>query len=123
MGIMGAERRKRIGVRIREEIMDLLLKKVRDPRIGFITITDVELSPDLKRARVFYSVMGTNEDRTKAAEGLNSALGFIKREMASRLSLKFMPEIVFTQDNTMEQMDRLEKVFKELELQRTVHED
>lgn len=120
---MGADRRKRIGVRIKEEITDLLLKKVRDPRIGFVTITAVELSPDLRRAKVFYSVMGSQEDRSRAAKGLTSASGFIKREMASRLSLKFMPEIVFTLDTTMEEMDRLERVFRELEQNRTVDED
>lgn len=118
MVTMGVERRRRVGVRIREEISDLLLRKVRDPRIGFVTITEVEMSADLRRARVFYSVMGVEEERLRAAQGLQSACGFIKRELASRLHLKFMPEIVFSLDTSLERGDRMEKVFRELEQER-----
>jgi len=120
---MGAERRKRVGVRIKEEISELLLRKVRDPRIGFVTITDVELTTDLRRATVFYSVMGDEEERSRAAQGLRSACGFIKREMASRLNLKFMPDIVFALDTSFEEMDRMEKVFRQLQRERREHED
>lgn len=122
---MGVERRKRVGVRIKEEISELLLTKVRDPRIGFVTITDVELTTDLRRATVFYSVMGDEQEKFKAAQGLKSACGFIKKEMASRLNLKFMPEIVFALDTSFEEMDRMERVFRQLELEkeRREHED
>ncbi len=113
--IMSGERRKRVGVRIREEISELLIRKVRDPRIGFVSITQVDLSPDLRVARVFYSVLGSDLDRAQAAQGLRSAHGFIKRELASRLHLKFMPEIFFIFDNSMEQGERMEKIFRELQ--------
>lgn len=119
--IMASERRKRVGVRIREEISELLLRKVRDPRIGFVSITEVDLSPDLRVARVFYSVLGSELDRSQAAQGLRSAHGFIKRELASRLHLKFMPELLFILDNSMEQGERMEKIFRELE-QESGHE-
>lgn len=115
LGTMAGERRKRVGVRIREEISELLLRKVRDPRIGFVSITGVDLSPDLRVARVFYSVLGSELDRSQAAQGLRSAHGFIKRELASRLQLKFMPEILFILDNSMEQGERMERIFRELE--------
>jgi ribosome-binding factor A len=112
---MAGERRKRVGMLIREEISELLLRKVRDPRIGFVSITEVDLSPDLRVARVFYSVLGSESDRSQAAQGLRSAHGFIKRELASRLNLKFMPEILFILDNSMEQGERMERIFRELE--------
>lgn len=115
MVIMAGERRKRAGERIREEISELLLRKVRDPRIGFVSITEVDLSPDLRVAKVFYSVWGSELDRSQAAQGLRSAHGFIKRELASRIHLKFMPEILFVLDSSVEQGERMERIFRELE--------
>lgn len=115
---MAVERRKRVGVLIREEIAKLLLRKVRDPRVNRVTITEVDVSPDLRMARVFYSVMGPEEERSRAAQGLKSAGGFIKRELASRLNLKFMPEVVFMLDTSLEKLERMERVFRELEQER-----
>lgn len=107
-------RSKRVGDRIREEISDLLLRKVKDPRIGFVTITGVEVSKDLRAAKVFYSILGELEDRQRAADGLASAMGFIKRELGARLQLKFMPEIVFAYDSSMEYADRIERLLMEI---------
>lgn len=111
---MVSTRPKRVGDRIREEISDLLLKKVKDPRIGFVTITGVEVSKDLRAAKVFYSILGELEDRQRAADGLASAMGFIKRELGARLQLKFMPEIVFAYDSSMEDADRIERLLMEI---------
>lgn len=111
---MVSTRPKRVGDRIREEISDLLLKKVKDPRIGFVTITGVEVSKDLRAAKVFYSILGELEDRQRAADGLASAMGFIKRELGARLQLKFMPEIVFAYDSSMEYADRIERLLMEI---------
>jgi len=104
-----------VGDRIREEISDLLLRRVKDPRIGFVTITGVELSPNLRYAKVFYSVVGAEEDQKRAGQGLESAGGFIKRELARRLQLKFMPDIEFHYDSSLEYGDRMERLFKELQ--------
>jgi ribosome-binding factor A len=109
---MEPKRAKRVGVRIREEVSDLLLRKIKDPRIGFVTITGVEVSDDLRRAKVFYSVLGTETDRRDAAAGLHSAKGFIKRELAARLQLKFMPEIGFEYDESLEYGDRIERLIR-----------
>ncbi|MGQ9656117.1 MAG: 30S ribosome-binding factor RbfA [Thermodesulfobacteriota bacterium] len=111
---MVSTRSKRVGDRIREEISDLLLRKVKDPRIGFVTITGVEVSKDLRAAKVFYSILGELEDRQRAADGLASAMGFIKRELGARLQLKFMPEIVFAYDSSMEYADRIERLLMEI---------
>jgi len=98
-GSMTSNRTRKVGDRIREEISELLLRRVKDPRIGFVTITGVELSPNLRYAKVYYSVVGTEEDRKRAGQGLESACGFIKRELAGRLQLKFMPDIEFHYDS------------------------
>ncbi len=111
---MVSNRSKRVGDRIREEISDILLRKVKDPRIGFLTITDVELSPNLRYAKVYYSVVGTESERRSAADGLESASGFMKRELGTRLRLKFMPELVFQFDSSLEYGDRMERLFREL---------
>ncbi len=115
MEIMGSERGKRVGDRIREEICDLLLRKVKDPRIGFVTVTGVDLSPNLRFAKVYYSLLGTQEDRQRAEQGLKSASGFIKRELGARLQLKFVPDIVFLFDESLEYGDRMERILRELQ--------
>jgi ribosome-binding factor A len=112
--MMDAKRAKRVGVRIRQEVADLLLRRVKDPRIGFVTITEVDVSPDLRRAKIYYSVVGTEVDRQRAAEGLHRASSFIKRELAPRLQLKFMPEIGFVYDPSLEYGDRIEKLLRDI---------
>lgn len=112
MGIMDYKRGKRVGDRIKEEVSDLLLRKVKDPRIGFVTITGVEVSQNLRLAKIYYSVLGPEEDRRLAAEGLASALGFIKRELGARLRLKYMPDVVFAYDPSIEHGDRIEQILR-----------
>jgi ribosome-binding factor A len=111
---MASNRIRRIGDRIREEVSDLLLRRVKDPRIGFVTITDVALTPNLRLAKVYYSVVGGEAERLRAAEGLASASSFIRRELAARLQLRFMPEIVFLHDPSLEYGDRIEKILRDI---------
>jgi ribosome-binding factor A len=111
---MEPKRLGRVGDQIRAEISDLLLRKVKDPRIGFVTITSVDISRNLRSATVYYSVMGEEGDRQRAAAGLESALGYIKRELGPRLKLKFMPEIVFQYDPSVEYGDRIEQIFRSI---------
>jgi ribosome-binding factor A len=112
--IMGFKRSKRVGDRIKEEVSDLLLRRVKDPRIGFVTITDVDVTNNLRLAKVYYSVMGSEEDRRRAAEGLASALGFIKRELGARLHLKYMPDVVFCYDPSLEYGERIEQILRDI---------
>jgi ribosome-binding factor A len=111
---MNPKRLKRVGDLIREEIADLLLRKIKDPRIGLVSITEVEVSSNLRRAKVYYSVIGSEEDKIRAAQGLGSALGYIKRELGFRLQLKFMPDIVFEYDPTLEYGSRIEQILQGL---------
>ncbi|MCX7662003.1 MAG: 30S ribosome-binding factor RbfA, partial [Candidatus Omnitrophica bacterium] len=85
----------RVASQIKKEISNILHDDLKDPRIGFITVTRIELSPDLRFARIFYSVFGSPQEKTNTAKGLENATGFIRRLVAQRMNLKFVPEITF----------------------------
>ncbi len=96
-------RTDRINELFREEISELLLRHVKDPRIsGLITITAVENSEDMRHAKVYISVLGTEEERTSALAGLQAAAGFIRHELVERLSLRRVPELSFIRDDSIE---------------------
>ncbi len=94
----------RVNALLREELSRLLTLELKDPRIrGFVTITEVETSSDLRHAKVFVSVMGQKEDKQDALEGLAAAQGFLRRELKERLSMKIIPELSFIKDDSLEQ--------------------
>jgi ribosome-binding factor A len=101
---MSSRRIARLNDAFREEISNLLLRQVKDPRLtGFITITRVEVSADLSHARVYVSVLGGEEDREEALRGLERAASFLRREIGHRLALRRAPELSFRRDDSMEQ--------------------
>jgi ribosome-binding factor A len=95
-------RQKRLGELLKHEISDLILREIKDPRIGFVSITEVEVSADLKHAKVFVSVLGSESERKASIAGLKSATGFVRREIGERLRLKYVPELIFLYDNSIE---------------------
>lgn len=111
---MEYDRPKRVGYLIREEISEIIMKRLKDPRVGFVTITQVEVTRDLRRAKVYVSVMGSEEEKISSLDGLRSAKSFIKRELGKRIRLKFMPELDFVYDGSMEHAFRIESILKEL---------
>jgi ribosome-binding factor A len=113
-GMSVGKRAIRVGDQLLREIADLLVKKVKDPRVRGTTLTGIRLTNDLKIARVYFSVMGDREDVLKAQKGLDSAKGFIKRGVGLRLELKYMPDIIFEHDPTLEIGDHMEKLFQRL---------
>lgn len=89
---MGTRRRERVSELIREEISELIRREVRDPRLsGLISVTEVVTSPDLRHARVFVSVMGTEEEKRQVEKGLAAASGFLRKGLGERLSLRYTP--------------------------------
>jgi ribosome-binding factor A len=114
--MLGGKRSSRVGDQILKVVADLLLKKVRDPRVKDVTLTGIEVSRDLRYSRIFFSVMGETKDIQKTQKGLDSARGFIKREIGSRLEIKYIPDIVFKYDPTLEKTEDLEKLFKQINL-------
>ena len=96
-------RTDRLGDQIRAEIADIIAKKLKDPRVGFVTVTSVDVSADLRHAKVYVSILGDEKTQTETMKGLNSASGFVRGEIGRRIKIKFTPDIVFRQDNSLEQ--------------------
>lgn len=107
-------RKDKVTEAIREEISLIVHDKLKDPRLGFVTITKVELTPDLRSAKVFFSVLGKEEDYKKTKEALDSASGFIRRLVAQRINLRFAPEIIFKEDKSSEYSVRIQEVLEEI---------
>lgn len=100
-------RQEKLGELIAVELSDLMHTRLKDPRIGFASITHVEVSGDLSYARVFISVMGTPDEQSATLRGLKHAGGYLRRELASRITLRHMPELVFKLDTSIEQGARV----------------
>lgn len=100
---------------IKQETGKMLLNDIKDPRIGFVTVTDVEMTGDLREAKIFVSVMGGEEQVKNSLEGLKSALGFIRREIGKRIRLRFTPEISFALDTSLDYGDHIQKLLLQVE--------
>lgn len=111
---MRFKRSQRIQELLHEEISKLLMRGLKDPRIGFATITDVELTDNLNHAKVFVSVMGTEEEKKNSIIGLKSATGFIRSWLGRNLSLRYIPVLEFIQDDTADRVDKISKILYEL---------
>jgi ribosome-binding factor A len=108
-------RPERVGHEIRAAVADLLARGLlRDPRIGYITITGVKVSPDLRVARVFYSMLGTEKEREETQKGLDAAKGFVRREVTSVVKLRVSPEIFFTFDESLQEGDKIDRLLREV---------
>ncbi len=115
--MLAGKRAVRIGDQLLREIADLLVRKVRDPRIKGATLTGVHLSDDLRHAKVYYSVMGGKEDFERTQAGLDSAKGFIKKEIAHRMDLKYMPDIKFKHDPSLAEGEHMERLLEKLKIE------
>lgn len=107
---MASSRMRRVDEAIRAVLSDTLVQGLKDPRIGFVTVTDVSTSPDLRHARVYVSVLGDDAARTASLEGLNSAHGFLQSAINAELRLKRTPELRFVDDETVRRAARLEEL-------------
>jgi ribosome-binding factor A len=108
-----SHRVERVADAIREVIAQLLLRGIKDPRIGMATITGVRLTPDLRHARVYFSVIGDEASRAKTLAGLRSAAGFIRNQIGKKLSLRVAPEVIFELDPTYAQAERVSQLLKD----------
>jgi ribosome-binding factor A len=114
MGGTSSKRAVRVGDQLLREVADLLSRKVKDPRVKGVTLTGIHLSNDLRHAKIFFSVLGDEEAIRNARTGLESAKGFIKREVSLGMELRFTPEIVFKHDPSLRQGAHMEKVLQSL---------
>lgn len=104
---MKSDRMRRVNESIREVVSDALTADLHDPRIGFVTVTGVETSPDLRHARVFVSILDTRERSSLSLEGLQAAHGLLQRRIAAELRLKRTPKLSFEHDESIEQGMRI----------------
>ena len=101
-------RTERINDLLREEISDLLRREVKDPRVGgLVTVTEVDVSPDLRQAKVYVSVLGTDEEKTSTFRALAAASHFLQRELRKRLTIRRVPELSFVADDSIERGARI----------------
>ena len=105
---------------ITRELSDLMRTRMKDPRIGFASITGVELSHDLRYAKVYVSVMGSPEEQRETMRGLDSANGFLRRELAQRLTIRHVPEISFRLDESIARGARVLDLLKQVEKESAV---
>jgi ribosome-binding factor A len=108
------KRSQRVGDLLRKEIADIIIYRLKDPRIGFITVTGVDVTDDIKLARVYVSILREGE-RKATLEVLNSAKSFVRSELSKRLRMKFIPSIEFRLDTSIEYGNKIEELLKEIE--------
>ena len=112
--MLPGKRARRVGDAILREIAQLLLSRVRDPRVKGVTLTGIRLSDDLKHAKVYYSVMGEADEVKVAQAGLDSAKGFIKREIGMRMELRYVPDLIFVFDPSLKWSSRIDELLEEI---------
>jgi ribosome-binding factor A len=113
-------RAERVGELLKKEISDILQKKISDPRIGFVSITKVDVTDDLRHAQVHVSVFEDEEKKDAALQGLRSATGFIRSLVAPHLDLRFVPEIAFKLDNSIEKANRVFAIMHSLKPEKKI---
>ena len=102
---------------MKQEISDIIFHELKDPRIGFVTVTSVACTEDLREAKLYVSVMGDDKKARDTLNGLNSSLGFVRREIGKRIRLRFTPEISFALDTSLSYSDHIQRLLNE------IHED
>ena len=115
---MSSQRPGRVQEAIRQEVSKILQEEIRDPRLGFLTITGVELTKDLRYARIYFSVLGDDKAKKLALRGLNSAKGYIKGQLGDRIKLRYMPEIEFKIDDTLDRTQHIYDLFERIKKER-----
>jgi ribosome-binding factor A len=116
---VAGHRHERIAEEIHHEISAMVVGELKDPRIaGMVTITEVRVSPDLKLARIFVSVMGTEEEHASTLSGLTAAAGFIRRELGARLRMRRSPELHFVLDRSEEYGQHIDELLREAKKQK-----
>ena len=111
---MQGKRVDRVGHLIQMELSQLVLHRVKDPRLGFVTITHVDVTPDLRSARVFYSVLGDEDSRKSSQVALDKAAGFLQREIGAALQLRYTPRLSFSLDPTFERGEEIDSVIRKI---------
>ena len=108
------KRSEKVAEAIHEMVSELIIKGLKDPRIGFVTITGVKVTDDLHLATIYFTVIGSEDEKSATEKGLNSARGFIRKEMGRYLRMRHIPDLVFKYDESVEYGSRIETLLKEI---------
>ncbi|APC48590.1 30S ribosome-binding factor RbfA [Virgibacillus halodenitrificans] len=111
---MADMRANRVAEQMKKELGEILTRKIKDPRIGFVTVTDVEVTGDLQQAKVFISVLGDEKQKQDTLLGLAKAKGFMRSEIGQRIRLRKTPELIFEFDEAFEYGNRIETILRDL---------
>lgn len=112
---MPSRRQQQVADAIQKEVSVLIQRELKDPRLGFVTVTRAEVSPDLHYAKVFVSILGTPEEQQASMKALESAAGFLRHELGSRLTMRYIPAIQFRADVSIAHSDRIARLLSELD--------
>jgi len=107
-------RRQQVGDLLRDQISEIIQREMRDPRLGFVSITRVDVSPDVRFAKVYVSVYGDSDQQSDALVALTRATGFIRRQLGERVELRFIPEISFRLDRSMEHAEKVARLLSQV---------
>jgi len=111
---MAIRRTLRVGELIKREIADILCREMKDPKVGFVTVSSVDVTKDLRTAFVRVSVMGDDERRQETVRSLNSAVGFIQKELSTRVRLRYMPKLQFRLDTSLDHFMHISELLAEI---------
>lgn len=111
---MSGSRIRRVDEAVRAVLSDAITQELKDPRVGFVTVTSVRTSTDLRHARVYVSVLGDEEARAAGLEGLRSATGFLQRKVGREVRMKYTPEITFAYDDSVDRGLRINELLRDL---------
>jgi len=111
---MSELRANRVAEQMKKELGDIITRKLKDPRVGFVTVTDVEVTGDLQQAKIFISVLGDEKQKQDTLLGLLKAKGFIRSEIGKRIRLRKTPELMFEFDEALERGNRIEEILRDL---------
>lgn len=120
---MASRRQRQVAELLHQEISELLQRETRDPRLGFVTVTGVDVSADLRSAQVYVTVLGDKEDVQETLEGLASAAGYFRHRMRQTLSLRYIPELQFNFDESLEYGLRIDRLLDSIQDQLSQTED
>lgn len=111
---MSSQRAQRVAEAIHKEISSLLIKGLKDPRIGFVTITSVDVTSDLRLAKIYYTLMANEAERSQTQSGLDSCSPFIRQHLGRQMRLRFVPELRFEYDASFDYGQKIEKLLSEV---------
>jgi ribosome-binding factor A len=113
-----SRRLNRVEEACKEELSEILQREIKDPRVGFVTITEVKLTPDLRHAKVFVSMFGSEEEAEQSMAGLESAKGYLRSQLGRHLRIKYLPEIEFVHEHVAEDALRITELMKRMRTER-----